>query len=131
MKTPLVAILFAVALLAGCANSPKLEYTDYVGEPVKSFYMDRFDGWTPVSNDQLVVWTGINEAYLLTVTGYCPDLKFVNTVAVTSTANTVDKFEKVLVGKDQCFIKEIRPVDTKQMKADRKVLLEQMKKPAT
>jgi len=131
MKTPLVATLFAVALLAGCANTPKLEYTDYVGEPVKSFYMDRFDGWTPVSKDQLVVWTGINEAYLLTVTGYCPDLKFVNTVAVTSTANTVDKFEKVLVGKDQCFIKEIRPVDTKQMKADRKVLLEQMKKPAT
>jgi uncharacterized protein DUF6491 len=131
MKTPLVATLFAATLLAGCANNPKLDYSDYVGEPVKSFYMPNFDGWTPVSKDQLVVWTGINEAYLLTVTGYCPDLKFANTIAVTSTANTVDKFEKVLVGRDRCFIKEIRPVDTKQMKADRKVLLEQMKKSPT
>lgn len=131
MKTSLVTTALIATLLAGCATNPKLEYTDYVGEPVKSFYLDNFDGWTPVSKDQLVVWTGINKAYLLTVTGYCPDLKFANTVAVTSTANTVDKFEKVLVGRDRCFIKEIRPVDTKQMKADRKVLLEQMKKPAT
>jgi uncharacterized protein DUF6491 len=131
MKTSLVTSLAAAALLAGCASSPKLDYTDYVGEPVKSFYMDNFDGWTPVSKDQLVVWTGINEAYMLTVTGYCPDLKFANTIAVTSTANSVDKFEKVLVGRDRCFIKEIRPVDTKAMKADRKLMLEQMKKPAS
>jgi len=131
MKTSLVATLLAAASLAGCATSPKLDYTEYAGEPVKSFYMHDFDGWTPVSKDQLVVWTGINEAYLLTVTGYCPDLKFANTVAVTSTGNTVDKFEKVLVGRDRCFIKEIRPIDTKQMKLDRKVLAEQMRKPAT
>ena len=131
MKTSLVTTLAAAAFLAGCANTPKLDYTDYVGEPVKSFYMPNFDGWTPVSKDQLVVWAGINEAYLLSVKGYCPDLKFANTIAVTSTANTVDKFEKVIVGRDTCFIDEIRPVDTKAMKADRKLLREQMKKPAT
>jgi hypothetical protein len=133
MKTPLVvtAALLAAALMAGCAQTPKLDYREYAGEPVKSFYLDNFDGWTPVSKDQLVVWSGLNEAYLLTVTGYCPDLKFANTVAVTSTANTVDKFEKVIVGRDRCFIKEIRPVDTKQMKVDRKVLRDQMKKSPT
>ena len=43
--------------------------------------------------------------------------------------NTVDKFEKVIVGSDRCFINEIRPLDTKQMKEDRKLLREQMKKP--
>ncbi len=131
MKTSLVATLFAAAVLAGCASSPKLDYREYVGEPVKSFYMDDFDGWTPVSKDQLVVWSGINEAWMLTITGYCPDLMYANAIAVTSTANTVDKFEKVIVGRDRCFIKEIRPVDTKQMKADRKLLLEQMKKSPT
>ncbi len=46
---------------------------------------------------------------------------------MTSTANTVDKFEKVIVGRDRCFINEIRPIDTKQMKADRKLLREQEK----
>ena len=126
---PALAAVVGTALLAGCATSPKLDYTDYAGEPVKSFYMANFDGWTVLSKDQLVVWTGLNKAYMITVTGYCPDLQFVNAIAVTSTGNTVDKFEKVIVGRDRCFINEIRPLDTKQMKADRKLLREQMKKP--
>ena len=117
------------ALLAGCATGPKLDYTDYAGEPVKSFYMANFDGWTVISKDKLVIWSGMNKAYLLTVTGYCPDLQHVNAIAVTSTGNTVDRFEKVIVGRDRCFINEIRPLDTKQMKEDRKLMREQMKKP--
>jgi len=133
MKISLVVVL-AAASLAGCAstlaklNGPKLDYTEYAGEPVKSFYLGNYDGWSAVSKDQLVVWSGINKAYLLTITGYCPDLQFAQTVAVTSTGSTVDKFEKVIVGRDRCFIKEIRPIDTKQMKEDRKLLREQMEK---
>ena len=128
MKTSLVVTALAAATLAGCASSPKLDYREYAGEPIKSFYMVDYDGWSPVSDNQLVVWTGINKAYLLSVKGYCPDLKFANAIAVTSTANTVDKFEKVIVGRDRCFINEIRPLDTKQMKEDRKLLKEQMEK---
>ena len=128
-STAFVSALAAAALLAGCASLKKsqLDYHEYTGEPVKSFYMGNFDGWAPVSKDELVVWAGINKAYLLKVTGYCPDLQFANAIAVTSTANTVDKFEKVIVGKDRCFIQEIRPVDVKQMKADRKLMREQQK----
>ena len=126
---PALAVAACTALLAGCATGPKLDYTDYAGEPVKSFYMNNFDGWSSVSKDSLVVWTGLNKAYLITINGYCPDLQFANAIAVTSTGNTVDRFEKVIVGRDRCFIKEIRPLDTKQMKEDRKLLREQMKKP--
>jgi len=126
---PALAVAACTALLAGCATGPKLDYTDYAGEPVKSFYMPNFDGWTPVSKNQLVVWTGLNKAYLLGINGYCPDLMFANAIAVTSTGSTVDKFEKVIVGRDRCFINEIRPLDTKQMKSDRKLLREQMRKP--
>jgi len=125
---PALAGAVCTAALAGCATAPKLDYTDYAGEPVKSFYMNNFDGWSTVSKDQIVVWTGLNKAYLITINGYCPDLQFANAIAVTSTGNTVDKFEKVIVGRDRCFIKEIRPLDTKQMKEDRKLLREQMKK---
>ncbi len=128
-SAPALAGLVCVALLAGCATGPKLDYTDYAGEPVKSFYMANFDGWTVISKDQVVIWSGMNKAYLLTLTGYCPDLQHVNAIAVTSTGNTVDRFEKVIVGKDRCFINEIRPLDTKQMKEDRKLMREQMKKP--
>ena len=137
MKISLVALALAAASLAGCAstlaklNGPKLDYTEYAGEPVKSFYMNDFDGWTAVSKDQIVVWSGINKAYLIKVTGYCPDLQFANAIAVTSTANTVDKFEKVIVGKDRCMISEIRPIDTKQMKEDRKILREEQKQQQT
>ena len=130
MKISLVPTVLAAALFAGCASAPKLDYTDYAGEPVKSFYMSSFDGWTAISKDQVVVWSGLNKAYLLTVNGYCPDLEFANAIAVTSTGNTVDRFEKVIVGRDKCFIQEIRPLDVKQLKADRKLLREQMKKPA-
>jgi hypothetical protein len=127
-------VLLAAAALTGCAstlaklNGPKLDYTEYAGEPVKSFYMSNFDGWSAVSKDQLVVWSGLNKAYLLTVTGYCPDLQFAHAIAVTSTGNTVDKFEKVIVGRDRCLISEIRPIDVKQMKEDRKIIREEQKK---
>jgi hypothetical protein len=130
MKTSLAfAALAAAAMLAGCASLKKsqLDYHEYTGEPVKSFYLGNFDGWSPVSKDEVVVWSGINKAYLLKVSGYCPDLQFANAIGVTSTAHTVDKFEKVIVGKDRCFIREIRPVDVKQMKADRKLMREQQK----
>ena len=128
-STAIIGSLAAAALLAGCASMRKsqLDYHEYTGEPVKSFYMNNFDGWAPVSKDEVVVWSGINKAYLLKVAGYCPDLQFANAIAVTSTANTVDKFEKVIVGRDRCFIQEIRPVDVKQMKADRKLMREQQK----
>ncbi len=119
--------LLAVAALAGCATGPKLSYAEYAGEPVKSFYMNDFDGWSAVSKDQLVVHAGLNKSYLLTVNGYCPDLQFANTIAVTSTANTVDRFEKVIVGRDRCLIGEIRPIDMKQMKADRMLIRDQQK----
>jgi hypothetical protein len=128
-SAPALAGVVCAALLTGCATGPKLDYTDYAGEPVKSFYMNNFDGWTVISKDQVVIWSGMNKAYLLTLTGYCPDLQHVNAIAVTSTGNTVDRFEKVIVGKDRCFINEIRPLDTKQMKEDRKLMREQMKKP--
>jgi hypothetical protein len=128
MKTSVVATIVAAGLITGCASQAKLDYREYAGQPVKSFYMNNYDGWSPVSKDQLVVWTGINEAYLIKVTGYCPNLQYAHAIGVTSTANTVDKFEKVIVGRDRCFINEIRPIDTKQMKEDRKLLREQMRK---
>jgi hypothetical protein len=80
-----------------------------------------------VSRNQLVVWDSINRAYLLTVWDSCRDLKFANTIAVTSTSRTVSKFEKVLVERDSCPIKEIRPIDVKQMKADRRAAAEAAK----
>jgi hypothetical protein len=127
-KAAVWTVVAGALMLAGCAsNRIDLDYTDYAGEPVKSFYMSHFDGWHAISKEQLVVYAGMNKGYLLTLSGYCPDLMFAHAIAVTSTGNTVDRFEKVIVGRDRCLIKEIRPLDVKQMKEDRKLIREQRK----
>ena len=127
MKTSLFVAAIAAAASAGCASSAKLDFREYAGEPVDSFIMPDFQGWGPVSPEQLVVWTGIDEAYLLTIKGYCPNLQFAYSVGVTSGGGTVDKHERVIVGGHGCLIDEIRPIDTKQMKEDRKLIYEQRK----
>jgi hypothetical protein len=126
MKKFLFALFLAVTLSA-CSSGllrsdgPRLDYNNYAGEPVSDIVVMRgIDSWTPVSRDQLVIWTGINEAYLLRVWNACPDLTFANSIRVTQTGYTINKFEKVIAGRDSCPILEIRPLDVKQLKADRK-----------
>jgi hypothetical protein len=129
MKTQLGIMLISVTL-ASCASLDKLKhddglkYQDYAGDPIQSFWMPRLDGWTVVDDKLLVLRTNINKEYLVKVAGFCPDLKFANAIGVTSFSGSVDKFEKILVGKDKCMISEIRPIDSARMKADRKALRE-------
>ena len=119
--------LFSLVAVSACSSGllksdgPRLDYNNYAGEPVSDIVVMRgIDSWTPVSRDQLIIWTGINEAYLLRVWDSCPDLMFANSIRVTQTGYTINKFEKVVAGRDRCPILEIRPLDVKQLKADRK-----------
>jgi hypothetical protein len=123
----LCAGLCAGVMLAGCGSGLSrrdeagLKYVDYAGEPVQQVTAMRgVDGWTPVSRNQLVIWTGINEAWLLKVWDNCPDLNFATAIRVTQTGNSISRFEKVIAGRDTCPIEEIRPIDVSRMKADRK-----------
>ena len=128
------AILLGVLMLTlvGCSSALRrdgaaidLKYTDYAGEPVEQIVAMRgVDSWTPVSRNQLVIWTGINEAWLLTIWDNCPDLMFAQGVRVTQTGRSISRFDKVIVGRDSCPIREIRPVDVKQMRNDRKAARE-------
>ncbi|MFM2110530.1 MAG: hypothetical protein EBV65_09970 [Gammaproteobacteria bacterium] len=99
----------------------ELKYVDYAGEPVEQITAMRgVDGWTPVSRNQLVIWTGINEAWLLRVWDNCTDLQFANSIRVTQTGRSISRFEKVIAGRDSCPIVDMRPIDVARMKADRK-----------
>jgi hypothetical protein len=129
MKT-LTAIILAGILASGCATTgggierTKGErlfdrYEPYLGEPVSSFTALQKDSWQPISRTQLVLWTTINEAYLLTVTGNCPQLPFARTVGVTSTTSQVTTLDSVIVRGDRCPITQIQPIDVRRMKADR------------
>jgi hypothetical protein len=130
MKT-LTAFIFAAVLASGCAttgnggiertNGERLldKYEPYVGEPVNSFTALRQDSWQPISRTQLVLWTSINDAYLLTVDNTCPELQFAQTVGVTSTTSSISTLDSVLVRGHRCPIRQIQPIDIRRMKADR------------
>lgn len=133
----IVWLSLAVLMLAACSSGLRrdaanvdLRYTDYAGEPVDNITTMRgVDSWTPVSRNQLVIWTGINEAWLLTIWDNCPDLMFAQGVRITQTGRSISRFEKVMVGRDSCPIREIRPVDVKQMRSDRKAAREAVPEP--
>ena len=104
-------------------TNPKLErYRPYVGAPIERIVSFKLDSWESVGRSQVILWTGVNEAYLVTVRSPCLDLDTSERIAVTSTASSISRFEKLIVGRDgqQCWINEIRPIDVARMKADSK-----------
>ena len=126
-----IPILILVALLTvACASGPQrvrsddtlAQYLGYAGEPVRGFTSFRLQSWQPLARDRLILWNGVNEAYLVTVWDSCPDLQFAHSIGVTSTGNQVTTFDHVRVGRDRCPIRAIRPIDVRQMKADRAAL---------
>lgn len=132
MKTP-IAITLAAVLASACAttggesgsllhrSNERLErYEPYIGEPVDGFTAMRYDSWEPISRTQLVLRTSMNDAYLLTVDGNCTELPYANTIGVTTTGMQVTRFDNVLVRGDRCMIRQIQPIDVKQMRADRR-----------
>lgn len=119
----LLVLPLASACVSGLARKDEgaLSYVDYAGEPVETARtLGEINGWTPVSRNQLVIWTGVNEAWLLKVWDTCRDLTFANAISVTRAGRQVSRFDTVRVAEERCQITEIRAVDVKQMKADRK-----------
>jgi hypothetical protein len=126
MKTMLAMALIA-AIATGCASGPSrsqgdktlARYEPYIGEPIRGFTAFRQESWQPVSRNQLILWTTNNDAYLLTITNNCPDLKFANAVRVTSTVSEISTFESVIVRGDRCPIQKIQPIDIRAWRKDR------------
>ncbi|MGY0634316.1 DUF6491 family protein [Luteimonas sp. A478] len=121
--------LLSALLLAGCASTgmdsgEKLAmYRTSAGEPVRSFhFFGRLHSWTPLGDRALAVWTKPREAWLLELTGSCPDLAFAHSVSITSSLNTVHaRFDRVRpMGAGPmaiaCQIGEIRPLDVSALR---------------
>ena len=117
-------LLATLAGLSACASdvarrpAPPSRYAPYVGPVVDQFHYFRFDSWEVVSRTELVIWTGLQDAYLIKVWETCQDLEFVSRIGVQGSFNSVSHFDSIRVGRDRCPISEIRRIDVKQMKAD-------------
>ena len=120
--------LSACATGGGMSDAQKLAtYQEAAGEPVDSFsYLGRISGWTPLDDQNIVVWTRPREAWLLTFGGYCQDIEFAPMISLTSRGSRVHAgFDEVMVHNRSsmqmpCRISGIRPLDTTRIKAAEK-----------
>ncbi len=133
-----IAWLFATAaLLAACAAIPLKEreqaerdlVLEYAGAPVDHYtWLGRYDGWKPLSANEVLVWTTPSQAYLIRVAPPCEDLRFASHIGLTSTMHTVyTHMDFVKVRHWRCPISEIRPVDYGRLRHDLRQKAEQDK----
>lgn len=125
-------ICSALALLAACSASvPQRQdefravdqYLKYDQGSVGSInYFGRFDGWKPVGRDQLLVWDGLSNAYLISVAPPCHDLEFTNAIGFSTRVrgSITSGVDEVRMTGERCRIIDIRRIDYKKMKADQK-----------
>jgi hypothetical protein len=128
--TRLTAMVFAVTLLAGCAPVPPISKQDavteanllkFAGPPIDSFtYLGRYDGFRTLGDMQVVIFTTINDAYLIRVLPPCINLRTADRVGLTSSNKTVNRtFDFVLADHERCRIDTIRHVDYAAVKRAR------------
>ncbi len=133
MKTwqlTLAACATALAL-GGCATGAQYRerqdaelalFQRHAGAPVdriRTYF--GIDGWKALSPTKLAIWTTVNRAYLLTLGAPCSGLEFQQSIAISSTNNTVHRrFDTVRFEHQTCFIDTIEPVDYKALKLARR-----------
>jgi hypothetical protein len=120
--------LVAAALLTACSGIPlrqreaaeRARFEAYAGKPVDHLtWLTDYNGWEPISHYQLVLWTDINQAYLITVSPPCTDLMFVRHIGLHPTASTIyAHFDSIHADHWSCIIQTIQPVDYRRMEHD-------------
>ncbi|WP_165924743.1 DUF6491 family protein [Lysobacter sp. N42] len=129
-----IAPMLAITLLAACAGNPVRRdeqdlalYRQHAGAPVDSFsYLGRFDSWTPLGDESLVLWVSPSRAWLLDVDGPCNELPFAHAVKVSASTGRVHaRFDYVTplatgIRALPCRIREIRPVDVPALREARR-----------
>lgn len=115
-------------LLAACSGlGPRerdaqrlAEYEGYAGEPIEGFSYFTLQRFVSLGRYDLVVYTRINEAFLLTVEPPCSGLEFAKAIGLSATGNRVSRrFDFVRFENQQCRIEQIRPIDVRAMKQAR------------
>ena len=118
-----------LVLLAACTAVPpskadlatEANFLKYAGPPIESFtYLGRYDGFRTVGDKVVVIFTTINDGYLIRVKDPCIQLRFANRVGLTSTSHTVNRhFDFVLADHERCRIDTIQHIDYLALKQAR------------
>src|SRR5512146_1325143 len=123
-------LMVAAAALAACAGAPparssstqRASYMAHAGKPVDRFtWLTSYRRWTAISSDQIVVWTDLDQAYLVTVRHPCATLWFARRIGFTHTGDSVyARANAVKADGWTCLIKTIQPVDYRQMQQEQR-----------
>ena len=131
--------LLALALSLGACSTTRMSdaetlalYKSHASGPVKDFqYFGQINGWTPLGDSALAVWTKPNQAYLLELYGPCNDLEYAPAISVSNMTSRVSaRFDNVYVLgggggiRLPCRIETIRPLDVKALRQAEKELRE-------
>lgn len=139
LSLPLLALALSACATTGLSDAAKLDlYRSHAGAPVDSFYyFGSINGWTPLGDEAVAVWTKPSEAWLLDFYGSCQGIEYTPVIGLTSQMNRVSaKFDKVLVRDHSainipCQIKQIRPLDVKAIRSAEKTAREQIQASGT
>lgn len=123
----IAAFWLSLIVSAALADTSATEATNlarvqkYVGAPIENFTMWTMYKWQGLGPEKLAVWTGINQAFLLTVEQPCIRLQDARGIVVTSRmSHQVNRrLDSVNFDSQHCQIGEIRPIDYKAMLKDR------------
>jgi len=82
------------------------------GESVSRLSSYRVNGWRSIDDENLVIATGVNDDYLVTLQAPCFDLESAIFIGFTTTAGSLDRFESIVVEgpirrREFCRIREI------------------------
>ena len=118
----LCAALPAHADTAAYMAQQLARYQKYAQAPVERFPMVSLWQWQVVGKDNVVVWTGVNTVYLITVEKSCNNLGWARGIGITqNTSMHVDaKFDSIVFDHQKCRIAQIQPIDYKALLHDEK-----------
>lgn len=95
----------------------------YASPPQDSVHYFRTDGFQYLGrnaqgDDAIALWTGVNQAYLLTLESPCINLEYANGIALTSTSGSINaRMDFVKYDRHrQCRIETIQKVDYKAVR---------------
>jgi hypothetical protein len=128
-KATRAVIALTLAVLAGCGagipvrqdpETVRNRYEAYAGAAVDHFtWLGRYDGWEALGPDELVLFTSVNNAYLIKVSPPCNDLRGAERVGVTATGGSVyARLDSITTRGWRCRILQIRKLDYRRMQAD-------------
>jgi hypothetical protein len=127
--TRLTTFVFATVVLAGCvAPAPRkgdaaaeAKFLKFAGPPIESFtYLGRYDGFRTLGDKEVVIFTSVNDAYLIRARDPCLNLQFANKIGLTSSNRSVSRaFDFIISDHERCQIDTIRYVDYGAFKRDR------------